>query len=59
MTDSDDLMDVFPGFSIQCHKRDHFEEKKKKGRRNFFGDYLTVSFVKIPRMNAGPCMTTV
>ena len=41
-------------------KRDHFEEKKKKkGRRNFFGDYLIVSFVKIPRMNAGPCITTV
>ena len=40
-------------------KRDHFEQKKKGGRRNFWGDYLIVSFVTIRRMNASPCNITV
>ena len=62
MTDSDDLMDAFPGFSLWCHKkRDHFEQKeKKKPKENFFfSDYPTVSFVTILRMNASLCINKV
>ena len=39
MTDSDELMDAFPGFSTQCHKRTHFEQKYKKEGEIFLSDY--------------------
>ena len=50
MTDSDDLMDAFPGFSTQCHKKVILSKKKKKKKRKerfFLGDYHPVS----PLMN--------
>ena len=58
MSDSDEWMDAFPGFSTYYHKkRDHFEQKKliiKKEGKTFLGDYLIVSFATILRMNASP-----
>ena len=48
MTDSDDLMDAFPGFSTQCHKKIILSKKKKKKKEGeiFLGDYHTLSCTK-------------
>ena len=60
MTDSDELMDAFPGFSTKCHKKGIIlSKKKKKARRNVFGDYLKASFVTILKMDASTCITTL
>ena len=63
MTDSDDLMDAFPGFSTNYHKKEIILSKKKlmtmKEGKFFWGDYLMVSFVTILRINTSPCTITV
>ena len=64
MTDSDDLMDAFPGFSTNYHKNETILSKKKKklitikDGKIFLGDYLMVSFVIILRINTSPCIIT-
>ena len=62
MTDSDDLMDAFPGFSTLCHKKGIVltKNKKRKTKEKFFlGDYLKASFVTIFKMNASTCIIKV
>ena len=64
MTDSDDLMDAFPGFSTNYQKKEIILSKKKiitikEGKIFFLGDYLMVSFVTILRINTSPCIITV
>ena len=62
MTDSDEWMDAFPGFSTYYRKKETILSTKKKliiiKGKIFLGDYLIVSFVTILRMNASPCIIT-